>query len=261
VTMSPLFRKFVLTAHITFAVGWLGAVAGFLALAVVGLTSQDAQRVRAVYLAAELIIRFVIVPLVFASLVTGLVSSLGTTWGLFRHYWVLVKLLLNILAVIVVLMDAPKVDSFKSLAAEPGFDLGELRVPTFLLHATLALLVLLAATALAVYKPRGMTRYGRRRQHCRRRGLPRSTQDEQRPALAPQLRRLLGLARGLARANQPRPCLRTADNAPAFLTTMHDPRRPGLDVQALPPHYRPGRPTPYRRGPTSSARPGPGSLP
>jgi hypothetical protein len=36
------------------------------------------------------------------------------------------------------------------------------------LHAALALLVLLVATTLAVYKPRGMTPYGWRKQHEQR---------------------------------------------------------------------------------------------
>jgi hypothetical protein len=102
--MTPRLRKFALTAHVTSSVGWLGAVAAFLALAVASLTSQDAQMVRAAYLAMELTAWFVIVPLAFASLLTGLVQSLGTKWGLFRHYWVLAKLLLTVLATIVLLL-------------------------------------------------------------------------------------------------------------------------------------------------------------
>ena len=93
--MSPGVRKFALTAHVTSSVGWLGAVAAFLALAVVGLTSQDAQTVRATYLVMEPAGWVVLVPLAFASLLTGLVQSLGTTWGLSRHYWVLFKLLIK----------------------------------------------------------------------------------------------------------------------------------------------------------------------
>jgi hypothetical protein len=85
-TMTPRPRKFALTAHVACSVGWLGADVGFLALAVAGLTSQDAQLVRAAYLAMELTTWFVIVPLAFASLLTGLVQALGTKWGLFRHY-------------------------------------------------------------------------------------------------------------------------------------------------------------------------------
>ncbi len=76
--MSPPTRKLALTAHVVSSVGWLGAVAGSLALAVVGLTSQDAQMVRAAYLALEPIGWFVLVPLSLASLLTGLIQSFGT---------------------------------------------------------------------------------------------------------------------------------------------------------------------------------------
>jgi hypothetical protein len=84
--MTPGLRKFALTAHVTSSAGWLGAVTAFLALAVAGLTSQDAQLVRAAYLAMELTGWFVIVPFGIATLVTGLVQAVGTPWGLFRHY-------------------------------------------------------------------------------------------------------------------------------------------------------------------------------
>ncbi len=167
--MTPRLRKLALTVHVTSSVGWLGAVVAFLALAIVGLTSQDAQTVRAVYLAAVPITWYVLVPLAVASLLTGLTSSLGSPWGLFRHYWVLFKLLLNILATIVLLIYTQTVGAFADLAAKPGADLGELRAPTFVLHSILALLVLLVATVLAVYKPRGLTRYGRRKQRDQRR--------------------------------------------------------------------------------------------
>ena len=52
-TMTPRLRKFALTAHVTSSVGWLGAVAVSLAIAVAGLTSHDAQVVRAAYLMLE----------------------------------------------------------------------------------------------------------------------------------------------------------------------------------------------------------------
>lgn len=121
-TMTPGLRKFSLTAHITFSVGWLGAVAGFLALAVAGLNSQDAQMVRAAYLAMELIGWFVIVPLSLASLLTGLVQSLGTEWGLFRHYWVLAKLLITVLATIVLLLHMQPICHIAGVAADPDPD-------------------------------------------------------------------------------------------------------------------------------------------
>lgn len=162
--MKPGLRKFVLTAHVTSSVGWLGAVVGFLALVVAALTSQDAQTVRAAWIAMELTGWFAIVPLALASLLTGLVMSLGTPWGLFRHYWVLFKLLLTILATIVLLLNMQTVSFLAGVAAETGSaDLGGLRGE--LLHAGGGLLVLLVNTILSVYKPRGMTRYGWRKQH------------------------------------------------------------------------------------------------
>ncbi len=168
--MTPGVRKLALTAHVTCSVGWLGAVAGSLALAVAGLTSQDAQTVRAVYLTMELTGWYVLIPFSLASLLTGLVQSLGTVWGLFRHYWVLTKLLMNVFATLVLLLYMQTLGYLADVAAETAVssDLRGLRDPSPVLHAAAALLLLLVATALAVYKPRGMTRYGRRKQHERR---------------------------------------------------------------------------------------------
>jgi hypothetical protein len=49
-------------------------------------------------------------------------------------------------------------------AADPARDLAAIRNPSPLLHAVLASLILLVATVLAIYKPQGVTRYGRRKQ-------------------------------------------------------------------------------------------------
>ncbi len=168
-TMTPRLRKFALTAHVASSVGWLGAVAAFLALAVVGLTSQDAQTVRGAYLVMEPAAWLVLVPLAFASLLTGIVQSLGTRWGLFRHYWVLFKLLITVFATIVLLIYMETFSFMAGVAADPSADLGVVRNASPGLHAVLALLLLLVATVLAVYKPRGMTRYGRRKQQEERR--------------------------------------------------------------------------------------------
>jgi hypothetical protein len=165
-TMTPRLRKLALTAHVVSSVGWVGAVAGFLALAVAGLTSEDAQMVRAAYLAMELTAWFVIVPLAFASLLTGLIQSLGTTWGLFRHYWVLAKLVVTILATIVLLLQMESIGHIAGVAAETTLSSGDLREAriSLVVHAGGGLLVLLVPTALAVYKPHGRTRYGRRKE-------------------------------------------------------------------------------------------------
>jgi hypothetical protein len=169
--MTPHLRKLALTAHVVSSVGWVGAVAVFLAHAILGVTSQDAQMVRAVYLVMEPAAWLVLVPLALASLVTGIVQSLGTTWGLFRHYWVVFKLLINVFATIVLLMYTQTLGYLAGVAAQTTLssdDLGLLRTPSVVIHSGLALLVLLVATVLAVYKPRGLTPYGRRKQHEQR---------------------------------------------------------------------------------------------
>ena len=165
-TMTPGLRKLALTAHVTASVGWLGALAVFLAHAVASLMSQDAQTVRAADLAMGLTAWFVILPLSIASLITGLVQALGTSWGLLRHYWVLAKLLLTTIATVVLLLKLGPISYLAGAVAERGLsgaDLNGLRT-SLLAHATGGLLVLLAATTLAVYKPPGMTRYGVRKQ-------------------------------------------------------------------------------------------------
>jgi hypothetical protein len=164
VTISPGVRKLALTAHVVASVGWLGAVVGFVGLAVVGLTSQDAQTVRGAYLVMDEAAWLVLVPLAIASLLTGLVQSLGTTWGLFRHYWVVFKLVINVFATGVLLLYMETFRSMAAVAADPRADLSAVRNVSPLLHGSVALLLLIAATTLAVYKPRGVTPYGRRKQ-------------------------------------------------------------------------------------------------
>ncbi len=165
--MTAALRKFVLVAHITASVGWLGGVVGSMALAIAGLTSRDAQVVRAAYILLELTGWFVLVPFSLLSLMTGLVQSLGGAWGLFRHYWVLAKLVMNVFATAVLLLYMQTLSYFAGVVANPNLSAGDifgLRNPSPVAHAGAALVLLLVATALSVYKPRGMTRYGQRKQ-------------------------------------------------------------------------------------------------
>jgi hypothetical protein len=165
--MTPNLRKLALTTHLIVSLGWIGAVVAYLALGVSAMTSQDAQTVRAAWIAMEVTGWFVIVPLAVAALLTGLVMALGTPWGLFRHYWVLLTLVLTILATVVLLLHMPTVTSLAEVArSADDAHLGGLGGD--LLHPGLGLVVLLVITALNVYKPRGLTRYGWRKQQEQR---------------------------------------------------------------------------------------------
>ena len=162
--MTVSVRKLALTTHVTVSVGWVGAVAGFLALAIAGVASQDGQLVRSAYLAMHLITWFVIVPFSLASLLTGLVQALGTPWGLFRHYWIVVKLGLTVIATIILLAHTQPIGQVAALASQTvlvSADLRDLRIQ-LIADAGAALVALLVATTLSVYKPWGPTPIGAR---------------------------------------------------------------------------------------------------
>src|SRR5690606_33118186 len=96
------------------------AVAAYLALGVAAVTSREAGTVRAAWIAMEVTGWSVIVPLALAALLTGLVMSLGTPWGLFRHYWVVITLVLTLLATGVLLLHMPTVSSVAEVARAAG---------------------------------------------------------------------------------------------------------------------------------------------
>lgn len=169
--MTSRLRRVALLTHITCSVGWLGAVAGFLVLSIASVTSRNAEVVRGAYLSMNLIGLYILVPLSLAALVTGLVQSLGTEWGLLRHYWVLTKLTLTIGATGLLMLHqfgAVEVAARRVLAVAPGTlpEIGGLGTE-LMSKAGLALLVLLAITTLSVFKPWGLTRYGLRKRRER----------------------------------------------------------------------------------------------
>jgi putative copper export protein len=166
--------RLVLTAHIITSVGWLGAVMAYLALDIVASASEDIAAVRAAYFGMDLSIRLVIVPLAIASVLIGTVNALTSSWGLFRHYWVLVKLLLTIFATVILLLEVQNVTYMAELAstsADPR------TLPGSLLHSIGGLVVLITVAVLSVYKPKGLTPRGWRKQLRSNGGAVQRTSD------------------------------------------------------------------------------------
>jgi hypothetical protein len=166
--MKPSLRKLVLTAHITFSVGWLGAATAYLALAVAALMSRNGDMTPAAYFAMKLIGWVIIVPCALTALLTGLIQSLGTEWGLFRYYWILTKFLLTALACLVLLLHMPTVGHGSRMVSE-------------VVHSGVGAIVLLSTTTLSVYKPWGSIRDGRR-QHDPNRDPGGRTREDSTPA-------------------------------------------------------------------------------
>jgi hypothetical protein len=163
--MSPGVRKFALAVHLTLSVGWIGAVGAYIALDIATVVSENIQTLRTSYLGMDLISQYVIVPLAFASLLTGLIVSLGTKWGLFRHYWVLISFVLTIIATLVLFVERGTIGSLEAMATDPATSGDVLRaMPSTLPHSGGGTVVLLVVLVLNIYKPQGLTRYGWRKQ-------------------------------------------------------------------------------------------------
>jgi hypothetical protein len=103
---------------------------------------------------------FVLVPLAHASLFSGIVLSLGTPWGLIRHYWVAIKLVITLFSTVILLIYMGTFRQMAGVASDPVVELGLVRNPSPLVHSILAVVLLGLATVLAIYKPFGMTPYG-----------------------------------------------------------------------------------------------------
>ena len=162
--MTPRFRKLGLSLHIVLSVGWLGAVVAFLALALASF-SANAVLARAAYLMMDVVGRGALLPLSIGALMSGVVQSLGTKWGLLRHYWVVGKLVLTLFATAALFVhQATAIAEGARLALDataPLLQSGRLRELGIQLLADsgIALLVLLTITMIAVYKPWGVVGY------------------------------------------------------------------------------------------------------
>ena len=154
--MAPRIRKAALALHICSSVGWIGAAFAYLGLAVAAQVSQQASTVYSAWMGMELIGWVIIVPLGCLAFLTGLLMSLGTSWGLVRHYWVLIALVLTTLALGVLLLHMPTVTQTAELART----LTEAEAVTLggdIVHPAVGIGILVVVTVLNIFKPRGQT--------------------------------------------------------------------------------------------------------
>ena len=166
--LPPRPRKAILAAHVLVGVGWFGIVAAKLVLEIVAVTTGDRDVARAGYVYMAALDRAVFPPAALATLITGIVLSVGTAWGLFRHWWIVVKLVLTVGVVVtgVVFVGAWTEEAVAATArpavdAVTNADLGSASL--WLIGAAVAhVLMLGAATVISALKPWGQIRSGRR---------------------------------------------------------------------------------------------------
>ena len=71
----------------------------------------------------------------------------------------------SVFSVVVLITYMKTFRAMASAASDPRSALDTLRNPSPLVHSVLALMILIVAAVLAIYKLRGMTRYGWRKKH------------------------------------------------------------------------------------------------
>ncbi|WP_308272145.1 DUF2269 domain-containing protein [Kitasatospora sp. SUK 42] len=159
--LSPGARKRLVVLHVVVSVSWLALMLCLLTLAVTALTTDDADRLRTAYRAMGMLGDTLVVPLSLLSLLSGVALGLGTSWGLFRYYWVSTKFWLtlgamtaSVFALTARLHDAVRVADAHPTGPIPASDLGFVRYNTVIVPAV-ALSLYLFNVVLSVYKPWG----------------------------------------------------------------------------------------------------------
>lgn len=167
--LPPPLRKTLLALHVMASVGWLGSVAAFLALSVLAAYGSDPETVRAAYISMDPVGWWAVVPLNLSALLTGIVLSVATPWGLLRHYWVATKLMLTVLGTGLLLMHQTLVVQQVAALASAGTPLANDSLHhmgvQLVWAAGFGLLLLVTLTALSVFKPWGLTKSALRRQY------------------------------------------------------------------------------------------------
>jgi hypothetical protein len=85
-------RRLNILIHVVSSAGWLGAVAAFLALAIGGLGGNRHDACNAMVLTGW----GAILPLAALSTLTGVALSVGRSWGVMRHWWVVFKIVVTL---------------------------------------------------------------------------------------------------------------------------------------------------------------------
>lgn len=165
ILMPPNVRKWVLVLHVTTSIGAMGAVAAFLALSIAGSLSNDPFSTKAYYAANAVIAQNLILPLIVSSIVIGVFQALATAWGLIRHYWLLLKLFLTTIIWLVLLIQLKFIAALATAIPASGGSPPEIEalMQSQLIHATGGIALLMVIVAISVFKPRGLTMYGRLR--------------------------------------------------------------------------------------------------
>lgn len=151
-TLSAPWRKLLLSIHVATTVSILGTALVLLTLGIANLGGADP---RTIYPAASLVDTWLVAPLAALSLGTGLLLGLLTPWGVFRYWWVMIKLAVtSILTLLVLFVLIPRLGMVAALVTQS--DAGPLPIGQrvlLVIAPVLASSLLLLNVGLAMFKP------------------------------------------------------------------------------------------------------------
>lgn len=150
----PAIRKTILVIHIAASVALMGEVWALVVLNLSATLTGEAGLARTAYRLMERLVFAGGIPLSLTALASGIALALAGGWGLTRHIWLLAKLLLLIAVICVGIF---LFDPAGMAAADPpaGARWGQVGA------VAAQLVMLLTATTLSVFKPRGRTPWAR----------------------------------------------------------------------------------------------------
>ncbi|QCX77756.1 hypothetical protein C9F11_20610 [Streptomyces sp. YIM 121038] len=161
-------RRATLVVHVAASAGWLGLTLGLLALATAAITTDSHPTIEASVRAMKVFTDWLVLPLALLTLLSGLLLSLGTSWGLARHRWVYTKFWLTLATT-----------AASTFALRPGINEAVATVSAgdalasstdLIMGPIVSLSAYLFMTVISVLKPWGPTRRGRRLRAAHQRG-------------------------------------------------------------------------------------------
>jgi hypothetical protein len=93
--LSGRSQRWLKSVHLLCAAVWTSSAIALIAMQV-GLHADGGGELYGILRAAKFIDDFLIIPGAVGSLLTGLIYSIWTKWGFFRHRWITVKWVINV---------------------------------------------------------------------------------------------------------------------------------------------------------------------
>lgn len=166
--LSRRDRRGILVIHLAGSIGWLGLYAALVVIGIVGLSTSDPVTFRSFFVVDGVLATYLMPVLSLLALVTGIVLAAGTSYGLFRHWWVVVSLVITTLmtAAVLIFLVAQMRDLAATAAHLPDSTIMTVMSKDrlkLLIAPTAGFLLLVFLTGTNVHKPWGRIGAGRQK--------------------------------------------------------------------------------------------------